>query len=252
MNKIIIYLVLFFLIAVPVYANPFMQLMSAGVAAESGGTNPDVYYQCEDNAASTTVTATYGNNGSLIGTNTADNTSTTAYAGSRSFSPAASATRLVSGALTEASIDDGAFTIQFAYYADNTTGFGTGNYVRLAWSVEDGLQFMFMSNNGSSTAFSFYLSGTEYNVTLDDINTGSWHLIRIVVNTGETNKAVVYQGTNESNLTAKYTRTAATSAPNFSTSSTMAFGGTGTSNQGIQLRNGKMDEIKIWYTAEIP
>ena len=132
---------------------------------------------------SATVTATTGNDGVLVGSstsnNTENNTSTTAFAGSRSLALNDDTSRMRTGTLTEASLDDGTFTVQFAYYADNTSGFGTGNYVRLVECGSANTQFRFASNNGSSTAFDFYVGGTNYAVTLDDINTASWHLIRI-------------------------------------------------------------------------
>jgi hypothetical protein len=254
MKKIILIL-LFCLILIPFICDA-QQIFISKKKAGGGVPNPDVYYTCEDNASNITVTATYGSNGSLGGSGTSDytsaNTSTTYFAGSRSWQPNDD-TSFLAGVVTEASMEDGEFTIQFAYYADNTSGFGAGNYVRFFMDADAGTQILMWSNSGSSTDFQVYIAGTDYAVTLDDVNTASWHVIRVVVDTGESaDKLRVYQGTTESNLTLKYESNAsAVSAPSMA-STGLLFGGNGNANRSIQLRNGKMDEIKIWYTAVVP
>lgn len=233
-----------------------MMVVGGGVPAAPASTTPDVYYQCEDNAASTAVVATYGTNGVIVGSstsnNTANNTTTTHFAGERAIQLNDDTARII-GKVTEASVEDGVCTFQFAYLAGTvTTGFGAGNYVRLM-AEESGSSFQFKSDNGSSTAFLANVEGTEYSVTLDDINDGNWHVVRIVLDTGAaSDKLRVYQGSSESTLTLKYESNAAAVSNMSFDSVDLYFGGNGDANKGIQLRNGILDEIKIWYTAEIP
>lgn len=219
---------------------------------------PDVWYKCEDNAANNTLTATYGSNGSiwLLGdpSNSSSNTSTTAFKGSRSYKPAGG-TGFAGTPITRASIEDGVFTIQFAYRADNTSGFPSSAYVRIFTNPDSEGTLYFYSNAGSSTSLRVGIGGTDYTGTFDDINTNTWHVIRIVVDTeAASDKIRMYQASTETALALKYeSDAAAVTAPSGLTSNGLMWGGEGANaNKGIYVRNGLLDDIKIWYTAVVP
>lgn len=226
------------------------------VTVSSTVPRPDVYYKCEDNAANATLTAANGSNGSYYNAgagsdDSADNTSTTHFKGDRSFSPV-DTQAFLGVAATGASIEDGVFTIQFSYFGDNTTGWGSGAWIRM-FKDSDNDSFCLMANDTSSTSFLFYTAGTEYAVTLDEVNTGTWQVIRVVMDTGaEADKIRIYQGATEATLALKYESNAtAVTAPTLTSEGFLMFG-SGVSNRGIQVRNGKADEVKIWYTAVVP
>ena len=237
-------------------AMPVTMLGGGVTAAGPAEPDPDVYYECEDNAATATIVATYGSNGAITnggGSNlTEDNTSTTSFAGSRSIA-LNDDLAFIGGIVTEASIEDGVFTIQFAYYGNDVSGFGAGYYVRLFAEGSSGVPLLMWSDNGSDTSFDVYIDEDLYDVTLDDINTASWHVIRVVVDTGAgSDKLRVYQGATVGALALKYeSDAAAVTAPTLATTAFL-FGGNGAENRGVQVVGGLLDEIKIWYTAEVP
>lgn len=218
------------------------------VAAAGGGTAPDAWQaECDDNAASSVVSADVGNDGRLVlGSGNPVNTDTVDNADGPSFELTDDRHAVESPAdLTDTDYEDADFTIQFDM--KSSTSF-SANWERL-WANTTG-ETQFMANTNSDTEITIY-SGTtsEGTFAVDDMATGSWFTMRIVVETGAAKKIVVYQGANEAGLTEKSSEATAIDAPAFDAGFRFRFGGNTDVNK---TRLHQIKDIKIWTTSIHP
>lgn len=210
--------------------------------------------RCEDNAANTTITAWVGANGAFPSSNSSAQTSTDHYEGTRSFAVAYS--NYVAGPASSfpsfSDYTDGTFTYQFAIKA--TTAFSGDYYVR-AFSIRDTVDYsedIFMAIHGDTQLY-WYLGGNEYTLTVNDLSTGAWQVLRVVFSTG-TNKIAVYQGADEEHLSLTAARTDAIAFGTVgSTTCYFAVGGDpADNNKHFAVNSALVDDIKVWNTSVTP
>ena len=226
------------------------------VVAGGGGTTPDWSASLDDNAATNTVIASVGSNGSLTsssGANTQDVHSISCSEGTGCFDFSAQtggAVRVLSPSITGAEMNDKTFTVQFSVYIPTSTT--TANYVRVVNDTTTGTALLVIFPTALDR-FSIYFGGASLgtfilSATLAD---SAWHTIRIVFDTSATNTVEVYEGADEGNLTLDASVTTALTAP-ANGAYLLAFAGNGTDSQCFQDINGVLDDIKIWYDAVTP
>ena len=85
--------------------------------------------------------------------------------------------------------------------------------------------------------------------TVDDITTSSWHLFRLVCD-GDADTCVLYQGTNEGDLSSKGSRDVSTKLD--LTSFRVKIGGSGGAGKSVSNQSGQIDQVKIWEDSQTP
>src|SRR5574343_466052 len=230
------------------------QGVSGGGSSWTEATPSVAGVRLDDNAASVTVTAYVGQNWTTYSTNTSVVHTSDAYQGTGAFAlttgvPLAGPTTSLP---SFSQFTDGTFTFQFALKA--TTAFNSSYYVR-AFSIKDSTddsEDIFMAIHGDTQLY-FYLGGNEYTLTVNDLTTGAWQVLRVVFSTG-TNKIAVYQGADEEHLslTAYRTDTTTIGTVGSTTCYFVAAGDPGDSNKQFAANNCLIDDIKVWDTSVTP
>ncbi len=223
---------------------------SGGVTAGGGAGTPAYQWDFEDNAANTTVAATEGStNGVTTTTNTTTlNTSSGCLDGDCFDLANGAAQERFRVSLPLSWYDDGVFTVQMAIKIPSTETVGSGTRILLT----EGTKLTLVLN--SDTALLAYFGGTYLGeVTINDVSTSSWHVLRFVYDTGASDKFTVYQGATEGALSKVGTAlTTSFGAQRSADPYLVSFWGNTTTAQSLQDIDAVVDQIKIWTTAEAP
>lgn len=227
----------------------------SAVTNSSTAPAPNVWAaRCEDNTSTETVVAWVGSNGAFAaaGTDTSTQSTTDHYEGSRAFA-LTSFNTIFAPSVASSGFSDLVFTVQIALKA--TTAFNSSNYVRLMDMMDssDYSEDIFIAIHGDTQIY-FYFMGNEYNVTVNDLSSGAWQVLRIVVDTGATNKIAIYQGANEGSLALTGYRTDSIAMGGSAAANLYpGFGGDAANAPKCFSANGALiDDIKLWNTAVVP
>jgi hypothetical protein len=140
------------------------------------------HWKLDDNAASTTIVATVGNNGALIG---GDNTSAKFATG-----PGTQATGAQHLNGTDDAIDVSAASISFASGVPFSIGtyfnLDTGTAYRM-WGRTDGFQSFIAANDATTVLVN--LNGVTSSFTVPNMGTGTWHHLLVTKTAGDSVRA---------------------------------------------------------------
>lgn len=210
--------------------------------------------RCEDNAANSTVVGWVGGNGQFADgiTHTDDITTTDHYQGSRAFAPTG-VVSIAGAQVASSGFSDLTFTLQAAIKA--TTAFNSSYFVRFFTFLDPGdySEDIIVAFHGDTSVY-FQFGSNDYSVTVNDLSSGSWQVVRVVVDTGATNKIAIYQGATEGSLALTGYRTDAISVGGALAANLVPLigGDGGDANKCFGANGTLVDDIKIWNTAVTP
>lgn len=226
---------------------------SANIAYEAIAPDPAIQYNLEDNAATSTVVASFGSNAALRVSGSLTNTSTVANSGAIEGTscfklPAASAVFGDFGT-TDA---DGVFTVDFYVYGD-----GGGSSSANAYILGTSTSNLSVIRYSSDTTLRVYCSTVNLSggFTIDDIANGYWQNFRLVFDAGASGDDFeLYQRSHNGTTWGSWSLKG--SAATFTTPaiSTFAYGCNTDNNNGwgSNTNDYRIDQIRIWDSAVRP
>ncbi len=227
-------------------------IVGGGVAAAPPSEDtPNVWgARLDDNAANKTIDAYVGSDGTAYDSNTSVWHSTDAEEGTGSFLFTSNIDTVLSPTVSATNFDDGNFTIQFSFKA--TTAFTPGAYERFFAFVDaaDYSQDVLFYVQ-SDTQVTYYANGDWDNLAVNDLTTGAWQVIRVVVDRSQTKKIIVYQGSSEATL-AEVSSSTAIGDEALNSTMYIDFGGDASTGKSIYSVGGRIDNLKVWDTAVTP
>jgi hypothetical protein len=225
------------------------------LGAISGGTPTptpaDYQWNLDDNAASRTLVAASGGNGSVTDTDTSViHTGTGCLEGSGCFdlSLATNQTTRTNISIPLSAYNDNSLTFQVAFKHTHAID----QYTRLMSATSGTNVLMLQHVSGSTTDINLYWRGNNVGaLTFPTLNDGNWHVIRITVDPSGT--VTAYHGATEATLTSVDTITGITYGTGVGNDPTaIDVYGNSSSTQGYTYLDAKVDQIKIWTGVVAP